>query len=95
MKTTKNFFMAIIFALTLTSYANAKTCDLHDVVLIDREECQFLGKVVGTEYQCGRITSTSVILSSTNKKPVEIPLDDENFVIVPAKTFGIAKDEEL
>lgn len=89
------YLLGIVFAFVFTSSANARTCDLHDVVLIDREKCQFPGEVVGTEYQCGIITSTSVILSSTNKKPVEIPLDDEKFVIVPAKKLKIAKDEEL
>ena len=81
----KRLLMFIVLGLSQPCFA----CDYQDVVLVDKEECEFLGKIIGTEYACVDIKAKTFKLYNRGKENlgIEIAKNDGRYQIVPREKF--------
>ena len=80
------FFLTLFFASN--SSASILKCEQKNLLLIDKSECEFLGKTIGTPYQCMMRTSEGRFFYDRGKETLGVYIQDGD------DNFEVKKDEE-
>ena len=53
-------------------------CKIQKVLLVDEEECQFLGKVIGTPYHCMNKTDKGLLFWNLGREDLAVLIDPQD-----------------
>ena len=83
----KSVFLSVLMAMVLFSQAQASEtvndalvndlwqCKIQRVLLVDDEECEFLGKVIGTPYHCLNVTDKGLLFWNLGREDLAVLID--------------------
>ena len=53
-------------------------CKIQRVLLVDDEECEFLGKVIGTPYHCLNVTDKGLLFWNLGREDLAVLIDPKD-----------------
>lgn len=86
----KRILLSILMAMALFSQAQASEtvadalandlwqCKIQRVLLVDDEECEFLGKVIGTPFHCLNITDKGLLFWNLGREDLAVLIDPKD-----------------
>ena len=86
----KRILLSMLMAMVLFSQAQASEtvadalandlwqCKIQRVLLVDDEECEFLGKVIGTPYHCLNVTDKGLLFWNLGREDLAVLIDPKD-----------------